>query len=185
MIRSLLGGWTGVLGLAGILAFVATFVFSFSENARLSEELTAARRVISADAACLSAVKRTKGARSVPDVCDGAIARVVRDSERLSACDRAAAADDRFALNQACPAGILKLLAERDAARGDVTWQREQYQRTRAGQSEAIARAEARATELARRKANAEAARKAAPRDSDGLAVCDAECLRQRYEAAR
>ncbi|MGZ8362468.1 MAG: hypothetical protein ACXW3D_01295 [Caulobacteraceae bacterium] len=170
----------GMIG--GALALVAAIFYV----SHLRADHSRLARRDKAHLACVAAVKGDKKAEQPADVCDPAIAGAVLARDQSIACETALLAKPRnnYAVANICPSGVKTLHAEagvlareRDAARGDLV-------RERADQQDAIKRAEARVTLSAERKAHADAAQRAAPRDGDGLIVYDARGLRDRYQAA-
>ncbi|MCY1648165.1 hypothetical protein OVA11_14165 [Caulobacter sp. SL161] len=142
------------------------------------------------DAATLRACVRALGSEGSPErvakACPAAIADAHLVAARASACDAALSArpENSYAVAAACSAPVKTVQAERDIARREAARLTSDLTNERLGQDAAIARASASAATLAERKARAVAAVQAAPRDGDGLVVCDADCLRARWATA-
>jgi hypothetical protein len=135
--------------------------------------------------ACVAAV--TPGAKASADpakACPPVIAADHAVAVRARACDSAfmARPENTYGVAANCSAPVKGVQAERDVARREAGRLTKDLQTERLGQDAAIARAQAAATTQAERKARADAALKAAPRDRDGLVVCAADCLRARSE---
>ncbi|HVY32839.1 MAG TPA: hypothetical protein VG960_00335 [Caulobacteraceae bacterium] len=137
---------------------------------------------VAAAQACTDAVAAKPGAKAPAEVCAPAIAAAALTAARSAACDQALASANGFGVQSACSAPVKRLVAERDAARSDTADLQAQLTLAHSDQAGAIARAEVRGQAQAERKAHADAALAAAPRDHDGNAVCDAGCLRERFE---
>lgn len=137
--------------------------------------------------ACVAAV--APGARIDADPrrdCPDVIAADHLVAVRARACDAALSArpENTYGAAAACSLPVKTVQAERDIARREAVRLTTELSNERLGQDAAIARASASAATLAERKARAVAAVQAAPRDGDGLVVCDADCLRARWATA-
>ncbi len=157
--------------IAALLA--ATVVAKNAEERRL-------RKVIGAHESCIrdaGGVNPSATAESCPSTV-AAQHRIARASVR---CDQGLLKGDLFAVDAACSSEVKTLQAQRmaESRRGDSL--AENLQRARADQAAAVSRAETRARTQAERTARGQAAVSAAPRDADGLSVCDAVCLRDRF----
>lgn len=104
--------------------------------------------------------------------CDHALVALVNTARASHRCDQALLLDG---VSLDCSFAVQGLFAQK----GDL---QTQLQTTVADQAAAIARAEARATATAQRKTKDANALASAPRQPDGLIVCDTDCLRQRFE---
>lgn len=131
--------------------------------------------------ACEAAVAGKPKARPAAEVCSKIIAAADADADRERACSAALVADNTFAIRMTCGTPTKTLFAQRDAARGEVANLRAELKTTIDGQAGALRRAEAAGRTQAERKAKRDAAVQAAPRDADGLVVCDDGCLRDRF----
>ncbi len=87
--------------------------------------------------------------------------------------------ETRFAMSQACGAGVKRLVAAGDAAAADRDDLAGQLKTDQDKALLAIGRAETRAGHQQERDEHARAAIAAAPRDAGGSIHCDAECLRK------
>lgn len=137
--------------------------------------------------ACVKAVAIDAPPASDPGkACPGAIAAAALAANRARACDAAFSArpENTYGVAASCSSPVQRVQAERDIAQGEAKRLTQALTEERLGQDAAIARAAAAATTQAERKARASAALQAAPRDGDGLVVCDAQCMRQRWAAA-
>lgn len=136
--------------------------------------------------ACVAALAPKAGNLDVGDRCPALISADHLVASGALACDAALSArpENGFGVQAACSTPVKTVQAERDVARREAARLTEDLKQERLSQDAAIARATASATALAERKARAVAALKAAPRDGDGLVVCDADCLRARWGAA-
>ena len=133
--------------------------------------------------ACVAAVEAgPAGLLSVEALCAPKIAAAQEAALMSAACDLAvdATPENTFALRQTCSSAVKTVVAERDVARGERDGAKADLKAARDGQAAAITRAETRVRSETQRKADAAAALSRAPRDADGLVVCDADCLRQR-----
>ena len=118
--------------------------------------------------------------------CPAPIAADHLAANRARSCDAAfeARPENAYGVAASCSAPVKRVQAERDVARREAKAAIDNLNQERLGQDAAIARASASATALAERKARAAAALNAAPRDGDGLVVCDAQCVRERWGRA-
>lgn len=118
--------------------------------------------------------------------CPGPIAAAALAANRARACDAAFTAhpENTYGVAASCSTPVKTVQAERDVARAEAADLTAALNQERLGQDAAIARATAAASAQAERKARAAAALQAAPRDGDGLLVCDAGCLRARWAGA-
>lgn len=111
--------------------------------------------------------------------CPKRTALVHRRAVQAAVCDQALIAGDAFVIRSSCPTSVKTVLAQRDAAQGERDASNAVIARLRADQTAAIARAEARGFNQARRISSAQTDLAAAPRTDSGLGRCDAECLRR------
>ena len=135
------------------------------------------RAVIASHLACSAAVAGADPAASA-EACRPAVAARHLTAVRADRCDAALLAADLFAVEAACSTEVKTLLAHRQAETRRADSLMDTLKVERADQAAAIARAETRARTQAERKARADAAIAAAPRDGD-LLVFDAGRLRQ------
>jgi len=112
--------------------------------------------------------------------CPPNLRTAVLSAAEAAACDQGLGAGDRgaFAVQQACSGSVKRLVADRDAARGDVAGAQTEIDQLKSNQSAAVARAEARGAAQLQRNAHASDLLSQAPRDAGGHVVCDADCLR-------
>lgn len=160
----------GLLSTAGMVGLVA---MKTAEEGRLRAE-------IKGQATCISDAGRTDSAASSA-TCPAPVAvqhRIARASVR---CDEGLLKADLFAVDLSCSIEVKTLLAERLAESRRADSLHESLKAARAAQAAAVARAETRSRTQAERTARGQAAVSAAPRDADGLVVCDAVCLRDRF----
>jgi len=118
--------------------------------------------------------------------CPGPIAADHLAANRARACDASFGArpENTYGVAANCSTAVKTVQAERDVSRREAGRLTQALNQERLGQDAAIARASASATALAERKARAAAALHNAPRDGDGLVVCDAQCVRDRWASA-
>lgn len=135
---------------------------------------------------CRLAVADPHGPADVGGACPPAITADHLVARQASACDAALAASSESAagVEASCTLPVRRVVVERDVARGEARRLTDALNQERLGQDAAIARASASATTLAERKVRAAVAVQAAPRDGDGLVVCDAQCMRSRWGVA-
>lgn len=119
---------------------------------------------------------------AVGKACDPAIASAQFAALSSAVCDQALSAksENTAALRQVCSTAVKTVVAQRNVAIGERDAALGDLKTTRAGQAAAITRAEARIRTEAQRKIDAAQVVATAPRDADGLVVCDAVCLRRR-----
>lgn len=166
--------------IGGLVGLVALLAFAGWEKHRADhlDTLDKAHRQ------CVASI--TPGARAElnPDkLCDQVIAADHGVAARARICDGSLAAkpENTFGLQQACSLPVKAVVAQRDAARGERDDATSTLVRERSGHQAALRRAQTAATTQAQRKARADAVIQAAPRDADGLSVCDADCMRARW----
>ena len=164
-------GWLIMAALAGC---IATIAFQTGHIARLATRVDRFE-------ACEAAVAGKAKARPVGEVCSKVIAAAGIDADRERACSAALAGDNTFTVRMVCGSPTKTLYAQREAAQGEATNLRDQLATTVAGQAAALRRAEEAGRTQELRKAKRDAAVQAAPRDADGLVVCDDGCLRDRF----
>lgn len=117
------------------------------------------------------------------DACLPAVASEVRAARQGRICETALLPslrpETRFAMAQACGAGVKRLVADRDS----LEQERDGLAHELAAQQDtalrAIGRAEGRASRQQERDNHARQVIDAAPRDAGGGIRCDADCLRQ------
>lgn len=165
-----------IVALLGFMALGLTI-------AGLTAQVGKYHKLDDAHRACVQSI----GPKARPDqdpakLCAPAIASAWSTAARANACDTALTAkpEGLFGIKASCSLPVKTVLAERDAARTNLTNVQAALDEERASQGAALRRAEAAGKAQAERTARAEAARAAAPRDPDGLSVCDAGCLRAR-----
>lgn len=159
-------------GIAGLLALVSVaFLVKDRFHQKTLADAAAACAVAASDplkpvSDCLPSVKQRIEEARQAFLCDGALLPALKD-------------EHRFAAQQACGAGVKRLIADRDAAAGESANLRQQLDTALAGRDAAVARAETRAAHQDERTGNARKAIDTAPRDDAGRIHCDAECLRR------
>jgi len=150
---------------AGVILLLVASLFGWAEH----KDIVSQAAIIKKHDDCLSALG---GKGNVALTCDAAIVTFYDRAQHAATCDQALALGgtapecspavaDLFGTNVTLKTQLQSIVADRDAA---------------------IARAAARATSDAQRKAQDDRALAAAPRQPDGLIVCDAQCLRDRFE---
>ena len=106
----------------------------------------------------------------------------IAEARRARLCERALLPslrpEARFAMAQACGAGVKRLVAQGDALAAERDGLKAQLATARADLAGATERAERRATLTQERNAHGRKIIQAAPRDAAGSIRCDAECLR-------
>lgn len=145
--------------------------------------LSVKSRQVNEHQACLTALQTPSIGADLSAVCEPIIATNHQVAARSYACDAALTArpENTYGVNAACTLPVKTVQTERDVARGEAGRLTRTLNDERLQRDDVVARATAAATTQAERKARAAAALKAAPRDSDGLVVCDAECVRNRW----
>lgn len=135
--------------------------------------------------ACVASLKTPFLAGADPKACPPVIVTEHLVAARSYACDAALTArpENTYGVQAACTTPVKTLQAERDVARREASRLSADLTRERLERDDVVARARAAATTQAERIARAAAALKAAPRDGDGLVVCDADCVRARWTA--
>lgn len=142
---------------------------------------------VKAAQACTRLVKDGSAAiLALAGSCPPPIAAAQISALRSADCDAALSArpENLYAVKSSCSLPVKILQAQRDAALGEAGRLTATLNSERLDRDGAIARASTAATTQAERKARADAALKAAPRDGAGLVVCDARCVRDRWTAA-
>jgi hypothetical protein len=152
--------------IAGALALFVAGLFAWNEH----QDIVAQQAQIAKHDACLSALG---GKGDVATTCDAIIIAAFDRAQHSDTCDQALALGGTA---PECSQAVAELF-------GNYATVKAQLQSTVADRDAAIGRAAARAASDATRKAQDENALAKAPRLSDGLIVCDALCLRQRFEA--
>lgn len=131
--------------------------------------------------ACAAAAADPKDGKPL-DRCADAIRAQVNAARQDRQCTRALGLKDRsaalFGIRASCPAIVNQEVALRHAAEGNLADAQATIATLISGQNAAVARAEARVQSVMNHKGKADAAIAAAPRRADGIAVCDAACLR-------
>jgi hypothetical protein len=161
------------IGMGALVAFSTAVLISKSiEETRL-------RAVIAGHDACAAAV--TNGELDVSTSrCPPAVAAAHRVQVKTRTCDAALASGETFVLRSACSTEVKTVVADRDAARIERDDARSDAARLRRDQGAALARAEARGFAQAQRTHDLETRLEGdADPTADGLARCDAECLRR------
>lgn len=87
--------------------------------------------------------------------------------------------ETRFAMSQACGAGVKRLVASGDALAAERDGLKARLTAAQNDLATAVARAERRAATNQERNAHGQKVIQAAPRDAAGSIRCDAECLRR------
>ncbi|WP_165184747.1 hypothetical protein [Caulobacter soli] len=164
----------GILGAVGLVGLI-TFATVEHGQAVKYRKLDAEHR------ACVAALLPN----NIVDpgrLCDPAISNDHAAAVMAKACDDALSAkpENIAAARMVCSTPVKTVVTARDVALGERDAARSDLQAARKDQAAAITRAETRVRTETQRKADAAAALARAPRDADGLVVCDAVCLRQR-----
>lgn len=170
---------TLVAGLAGAAAVATLGAGWLAANAR-AEKFEARDR---ANAACLAAIGPDARADRRPEtLCPPVIAEHWARSVQAAACDQVLTArpESLFAIRASCSTPVKTLLAQRDAAQGEVAALAAELKAERAGRAAAVNRAAADARVQSERKTRRETADARAPRDPSGRVVCGPDCLRER-----
>jgi hypothetical protein len=162
-----LGGGVAIAALVGVIAL---------KNA----EEAGLRETMAGQTACLTAAGGADPVASAAS-CPPAVAAQHRIARASVRCDRALLEADLFAVEAACSAEVKTLLSQRDAETVRADGLVGALARARTDQAAAVSRAEARARTQSQRTARGQAVVSSAPRDVDGLVVCDAGCLRERF----
>lgn len=149
-----------------LLAAIVGGAWDWRSAREARSELRACVRAAKADGASLEG-------------CAAEIVAEIGSARAGRACDAALLAGDRYREAATCPAGAKRAASEARVAAANLADAQRQIADLRAATSAAIARAEARAVVTSERTAHADAAIKAAPRDSSGIIRCDAVCLRE------
>jgi len=166
---------------------IATIVLQVAVIAGLGAAVTAQGGKIATFKSCADQVGAgSLGVLGSAKVCPPTIAQAHATAVRAQACEAALSEvpENTYGVGANCAEPIKTVQAERDVARREAKRLTDDLQTERLGRADAISRAQAAATTQAERKARAAAALNAAPRDGDGLIVCDAECVRARWSAA-
>jgi hypothetical protein len=168
---------SNILTIGGAVALAGLVTFAGVEHGQAVKY----RRLDADHRACLAALQP----HNIIDparLCDPAIANDHAAAVKAKACDEGldAVPENTFGLRQVCSTAVKGLVAERDVARAERDGFQGDLKVARDGQAAAITRAEARIRTEAQRKIDAAQVVASAPRDADGLVVCDAGCLRRR-----
>lgn len=160
----------GLIGsLLALLGLVTMSADRFRQKAR-ADAAVRCDRAAALDSAplgdCLDQVREQIGLARRAQACEAALLPSLRP-------------ETRFAMAQACGGGVKHLVAVADGAVADRADLTRQLAEQRAGEDQAIARAEARAARQQERDDHASKAIATAPRDAGGSIHCDADCLRQ------
>ncbi len=136
-----------------------------------------------ADSGALAACEAAAATIAPPTLkggCSAKISGLIIAARASSACDAGLELKEAggFAVKAACTTPVKRLVAERDAAAGDLRDRDRQLGELLKSRSRDVAAAEARGLQQARLKANADKILNSAPLDPGGRIVCDAECLR-------
>jgi hypothetical protein len=156
-----------------LLAALAGLVMDRNRLAKLND----------AHQACLLSVEGKPGANPLPGTCDAPIAADAEAAAASAACDAALASGDTFATSQACSGPTKRVIADRDAQASEVANLTSQLASATADRDAAVTRANARAQASLQGFTHAQSVLAAAPHDSSGSTVCDADCLRGISEA--
>lgn len=165
-----------VAGAIIIAAMGLLIVTKHQEEGRL-------RKVVAAHEACIRDAGGEDPALTARS-CPQPVAIQHRIARAAVRCDAALLGADLFAVEAACSTEVKTLQAERQAESRRADTMATALTRARADQAAAVSRAEARARTQNERTVRGQTVVSAAPRDADGLVVCDAECLRRRFGSA-
>lgn len=117
------------------------------------------------------------------DDCLPVIGLEVAAARQAATCDRTLLptmdATTRFVMLNSCGPGAKRLVAERDTLASERDGLKTLLDRAQVNADAAVSRAESRASTQQKRTDHAQGTIAAAPRDGDGLIMCDAGCLRQ------
>lgn len=156
--------WSG-LGLAVTTALIVSLMVSYHNRGAALER----------QAQCLASIK--SGAEIVSPRCDRDLAAIAAKAVQAHRCEAALALGDP----SPCPDQIAIPIRQGQADARSLKSARAEISQQTKITKEAVARAEARSAALIERQSRALKSREAAPVDSDGLRVYDAERLRDRW----
>ncbi|ESQ78495.1 hypothetical protein [Asticcacaulis sp. YBE204] len=138
-------------------------------------DLQAAKKGLAARDACTAALVYGQPAPTDKKTCHPVLVTLVDRARAADACDDAlTGGPDSVSIH--CTGIVQQVVIERKVALDDLA-------RLQADQAAAITRAETRARNSEQRKTRNARIIQTAPRDGDGLIVCDARCLRDRAQA--
>lgn len=140
-------------------------------------------KILGQHRACIQAIKPDARLGADPrKLCDPAIAARWARAVQAETCDASLSArpESGYGIGNNCSAAVKAVHAQRDTAVRERDTARQSLKDQQRDQVAAIRRAEAAARVQAERKSRAAAAVQSAPRNPDGLVVCDARCLRAR-----
>lgn len=161
--------WLWVIG-GGMVAAAAMFIaWAVADRFRLADRVDRYE-------ACEKAAG--DAAAALTD-CPPMLMARVDAARRADVCEAALHSTDLYSIRASCGAGIKLVVAQRDAAVGDLADARRQIADLTTDRDAAIARAEGRATTFTKRIEANDRTIAAAPRTADGGVRCDAECLRR------
>ncbi len=171
-----LGAAAGVLALAGFAAF---------EHGRADREAGQLKLWVRCDQLAGSVVVGAPAPAELDKACTATLALAIRHAGQAHACDDGlkAVPEDTAEANAACSTPVKTVIAERDAAQTETNNLRDQLAAAASDRAAAVARATARADLTLKDLQHAQSVLDAAPRGADGLATCDAECLRRLSQA--
>lgn len=167
-------GWIGLGVILALLAALGTAAFQTSRANGLAHQVDGYK-------ACEAAVEGKPKAKPAAQVCSKAIAAADQIADRALACDGALTVGNTYGLGNYCSTPVKTLDARLGVADRTVASLQAELKADREDRAAALADAETRGRLNAERKARAAAAVAAAPRDSAGLVVCDAGCVRDRW----
>lgn len=165
----------GALGAAAALMFMTWATLDRFDLAGKLDDMRDAR------AACVAAA--TDASKPTAD-CPAEVATAIENARAAAVCDIAIGTPRDvalFAVRTACSAPVKRLFADRDAKANEAASARAAIAELRAGQTDAVRRAEARGSAQSTRRDRSDAAIRAAPAAGDAggnRARCNAECLR-------
>lgn len=167
------------------VAAVATVIGLCVVNLCTGLALSGQVKKVKAFETCVASLKTPFLSGADPQACPPVIVTDHLVAARSYACDAALTArpENAYGVQAACTTLVKTVQAERDVARREAARLTADLTSERLERDGVVARATAAATTQAERKARAAAALKAAPRDGDGLVVCDADCVRARWTA--
>ncbi len=159
-------------GIAGLLALIGVFLWAKAtlEKAAEADAYRACERAADSPVDPLDRCPKNTRAR-------------IDAARRAALCDTAIGADatkvDPYQVRIACSAPVKAIEARAAVAEANEADARRQLDIAHAQTDAAVARGEARAANLANRKADNDRTIATAPRTADGRVRCDADCLRQ------
>lgn len=140
-------------------------------------------KVLGQHRACVMAIKPNARLGADPrKLCDPAIAERWARAVQAETCDTALSAKpaNAYGIGNNCSTPVKTLHAQYGVVAEELAGAVQALKDQKGDQVAAIRRAEADARVQAERKSRAAAAVQSAPRNADGLVICDARCLRAR-----